>query len=527
MIYVVDTIMGGGKTEAAIAYMEAHPEQRFIFVTPFLTECERIISSCKNHEFYQPLQEDEKVFTKTAALAALLKSKEDIVMSHSLFLQAIHLYEDLVLDGEYVLIQDETLDLISTVDFAEIGGSKGDIDFLVNVGLLLVTRGEMLKKNVEMEYKGESYKKLIEAIERKHIISYKGGYYTLFDMDVFRWFADVYILTYLFEYSNQRCMMDIEGFKYKTIGVRLFDAGYRFIDNPYSPEYAKGLIDRIQIEGSARLNFIGDDYHALSSSWYDSAIEDEQKSLKQNVERNSIGQVPLSERSGVVTIGTKINSYFSKIRKEDGDHKFLWTSYKKGESMIETNGYRRQFLSCNQRASNQYSDRDCLAYCVNVFPHPHMIHYFEDCDVELDRDGYALSEMVQWVWRSAIRTKDGTIRIYIPSRRMRLLFTCWLEELRDGGTGVDAPERFRELLDEQQKQNKKEASEVQYERTKKKVKSVEKTETKETKKKKRKPMGKRAKKKALQKRMRKLHKIGEFAENSVNEEVARGEENVL
>lgn len=40
-------------------------------------------------------------------------------------------------------------------------------------------------------------------------------------------------------------------------------------------------------------------------------------------------------------------------------------------------------------------------------------------------DDYALSEMIQWVWRSAIR--DGKeIWVYIPSRRMRELFQNWL-----------------------------------------------------------------------------------------------------
>jgi len=36
-----------------------------------------------------------------------------------------------------------------------------------------------------------------------------------------------------------------------------------------------------------------------------------------------------------------------------------------------------------------------------------------------------LSELIQWVWRSAIR--DGnSINIYIPSSRMRNLFIEWL-----------------------------------------------------------------------------------------------------
>jgi len=38
-----------------------------------------------------------------------------------------------------------------------------------------------------------------------------------------------------------------------------------------------------------------------------------------------------------------------------------------------------------------------------------------------------LSEMVQWVWRSAIR-EGNEIVLYVPSERMRNLFTNWLEQ---------------------------------------------------------------------------------------------------
>ena len=41
-IKVVDSIMGSGKTTWAINYMKANPDKRFIYVTPFLAECERV-----------------------------------------------------------------------------------------------------------------------------------------------------------------------------------------------------------------------------------------------------------------------------------------------------------------------------------------------------------------------------------------------------------------------------------------------------------------------------------------------------
>jgi hypothetical protein len=45
-----------------------------------------------------------------------------------------------------------------------------------------------------------------------------------------------------------------------------------------------------------------------------------------------------------------------------------------------------------------------------------------------DEDKYALSIMIQWLWRSAIR--DGReISVYIPSKRMRTLLKEWISQV--------------------------------------------------------------------------------------------------
>ena len=38
---------------------------------------------------------------------------------------------------------------------------------------------------------------------------------------------------------------------------------------------------------------------------------------------------------------------------------------------------------------------------------------------------FALSEMLQWIWRSRIRQGES-INIYVPSKRMRNLLLDWL-----------------------------------------------------------------------------------------------------
>jgi hypothetical protein len=43
------------------------------------------------------------------------------------------------------------------------------------------------------------------------------------------------------------------------------------------------------------------------------------------------------------------------------------------------------------------------------------------------KDAYALTELIQWVWRSRIR-KGEPITLYLPSPRMRRLFEEWLND---------------------------------------------------------------------------------------------------
>ena len=71
----------------------------------------------------------------------------------------------------------------------------------------------------------------------------------------------------------------------------------------------------------------------------------------------------------------------------------------------------------------------------NRFADPNIIKFFAQRDIRIDSDEFALSEMLQWIWRSAIRD-DKPIDLYIPSRRMRDLLIDWIEQNKNGGKRV-------------------------------------------------------------------------------------------
>ena len=122
-----------------------------------------------------------------------------------------------------------------------------------------------------------------------------------------------------------------------------------------------------------------------------------------------------------------IYNFFNNIRKsKTADN--LWTCYKDYKNELLGKGYTKGYLFIGARAMNEYRFRSNVVYPVNVFLNPMIKGFFQDHGVNVDEDGYALSEMLQWVWRSAIR--DGNpIWIYVPSSRMRGLLQNWIDSI--------------------------------------------------------------------------------------------------
>ena len=61
-VNIVDSIMGSGKTSAAINYINnSDTSKRFMYVTPYLSEVHRIISSCPSKNFQEPKEYGTKI----------------------------------------------------------------------------------------------------------------------------------------------------------------------------------------------------------------------------------------------------------------------------------------------------------------------------------------------------------------------------------------------------------------------------------------------------------------------------------
>jgi hypothetical protein len=86
---------------------------------------------------------------------------------------------------------------------------------------------------------------------------------------------------------------------------------------------------------------------------------------------------------------------------------------------------RHSFLSHTVRATNEYSHKKLMIYCINKHPHQSVATYFSHKGVPMNKDRYALSEMLQWLFRGCVRNRQP-MKVAILSDRMQRLFESWL-----------------------------------------------------------------------------------------------------
>lgn len=90
------------------------------------------------------------------------------------------------------------------------------------------------------------------------------------------------------------------------------------------------------------------------------------------------------------------------------------------------NSKDKDILPLNSRATNYFSDRHNLAYMYNRYLRPIEKQFLQTKGVTVYEDLFSLSELLQWIFRSAIRNKEQ-IYLYLPSPRMRTLLHKWVD----------------------------------------------------------------------------------------------------
>lgn len=392
-IHIVDAPCGAGKTSGAINLMDSNITEKYIFITPFLNEVKRIKDNCQKRKFYEPQEQG----TKLNGMHWLISNKKNIASTHALFLNFNDYTIDLVKQGEYTLILDEVANVVEIMDI-----TKKDLTNIlenyahVEDGLLIWD---------DMDYEGKFSEVMRMSINRCVGIYGETALIWCFPIEIFKAFKEVYILTYMFNAQIQRYYYDFYNVQYDYLFVRKIMNNYIFTKETQHYSNLTNIKDKINVCDYEKLNLIGDSDTALSVSWF---IRDKFK----------------SNRPMINILKKNLYNYFKNVLKSSSDAN-MWTTFKDYKKYLQGAGYSKGFISVNARATNEYKNKTCLAYCANIFINPILKQFFEQKNIKVDEEIYALSELIQWIWRSAIRDGDD-INIYIPSSRMRELLIEWL-----------------------------------------------------------------------------------------------------
>ena len=407
-INIIDSIMGSGKTSWAIQYMKEAPAyQKFIYITPFKTEVERVISSV-NRDFKQP-EGDSDGETKLEDIKRLIADGENIVSTHSLFKRVDSEVIDLLEMENYILILDEVMDVIEQVKI-----SKDDLKMLIQNRVI-----EVGKKGVvswkQVDYQQGYFEKIRNLANTGNLMMYEDdtcepiAIYWTFPVETFKCFEEVYILTYMFNGQIQRAYFDIFGLDYNYHSVKIRDEKYMLSSYvSYNKEDRSHLKSLINIyypspRDKKDMNKIGSKHSSFSVS------DLKKKTMNTETKR--------------VIRNCAYNFYRNKCKVPTKE--VMWTTFKDFKDKIRPSGLNDQFVSENARATNDYQHKSTCIYIANRYTNPVIKNFFSMHDVQVDMDLFALSELLQWLFRSRIRT-GKSINVYIPSIRMRTLLEQYL-----------------------------------------------------------------------------------------------------
>lgn len=466
-ITVIDRICGGGKSQGMVEIIKRNATntlwgEKYLYITPYLEQCHsiagteptseiderpkrdkdgKIIYKCNNYnlgcvQMKHPDQSNSEG-TKQESLRLLMSNGQNIVSTHNLFL---NMKLDTLCDADkYTLCIDESLDVFNKCSVITTKHAKKLIKLKIlelrddgitlsfnrsNFGVLLD-----LGDN-EDAVEDTNYEELAVLCDNKQLLLVNDDVLIWeFSAEILKKFKKVYILSYLFEGREMSVYLKKHGIEYEIIKG---DKG------------GKDIAHLVEILEDEKLNAIGNGFFDLSisntrekvirrnlpdRSKYDSDEKFDKAMKRYNSYLNNVDSKEGKSKCVNDTLRRNLHSVFSTRWKAKAGDRFF-TCFSENSSFIAGKNYKKDWLSFSIKATNLYMDRHHVAFLMNVFMQPTIKKVCDSTDFQVDEDLVALSHLIQFVFRSALR-RGEKIKVYIPSSRMRGLFKDYLEGVYD------------------------------------------------------------------------------------------------
>lgn len=407
VVEVLDSVMGSGKTTAVLAWMDNHPEQRYIYVSPLLSEVVeggRVDNNTHNIAWATPSTDnDEGYATKQEALLAILREGMSVLCTHKLYLAMTDEHMALVEAHGYIVILDEEVSVIDGIN----NYSYSDIRWLMQYGHVTVCDEDgMLQWNGTEEIgKYHKYEQLKHLCDAQSLYTAKRSESILVTQLPVRLITAakrVIILTYMFEGNILDCFLRLKNIESKPFTD--------VVVNQIDMDKIRSLVTIVPAPKIFTLK------GKLSSTWWKSASTADIRNVT-----NAISSVCRSTKADPAKLMyTLPRSRFHKDGRQVVVSPKGYRQYKDEDGVV-----KYCWLPCTIRATNDYAEKNVLIHAYRRHPLQSVNAYLQDYGQPIDIEVFALSELLQWTWRSAIRNGEP-ISICILSDKMLKLFQVWL-----------------------------------------------------------------------------------------------------
>ena len=405
-LVIIDYPCGLGKTSALISVLDQRPNLKVLVVVQTLAEVKRMVSSAPVGRLHAPEDPGLKYRTKGEQLAPLVRAGKSIVITHKLYERVGTLaYQGAF--AQYKIIIDEVPNAVSPSKFNL--DLKSFTEFYIDAGYCSLRKDGL----VVMTDKGlEEEERLKLALNEKLISSISSGrlYYDgkknfiqTLPTSLFTNTAGLIVLTFLSEGSLFLKFLEKLQIDYTVSKSRQCHQRFQLQAR-----------DNLKIHRMSSLDKVSFSYSKQTSYTPKSAEVTKVRNALKNLRQRNLAVVDLENL--MITCAKK------------NWLKPLGSDYDKAKpSLFSINS--RMFKGANwlpntTRGTNDYIHCTHAIYLYEQNVNPISLRWLNTDNAEF-RAAYALTEMVQWLWRSQIRNGKA-VDVYIPSKRMREILQRWL-----------------------------------------------------------------------------------------------------
>lgn len=396
-VKIIDKPCGTGKTTELMASFEQN--KKYLVIVPFLSEVDRIIGGVsKLIPFHTPTVSTSTP-TKLESLRDLATRGVNIVATHALY-KSLETVVDSGLLADYHLIVDEVPTVCSLVyTLAE----RSAADIYIGNNYIEVDQNSVVTTTAKWAKDNESLKdtlshSLFRKINNKCLFLVEGRHFL--------------------EAMPKKLLLIGKSTKFYTYKAEgsLLCKYLEKLQIPYSIESSKqeeiefvnrarALIEIVDIsKGLEAIPFsYSKQISGLSDASYVKRVQNQLKNLKQR----ELAGVPSDEIMLTCT-------------------KDAWSKKSANGGFITNSRMSKvQWVANQTRGTNQYSHCSNAIYLYSQNVNPLFCRWLGITNDSRFKDKYALTELIQWVYRSRVR-RGQPIKLFIPCLRMRSLFKAWL-----------------------------------------------------------------------------------------------------